>query len=66
MLQVVDGRTNGASYRQIGEVIYGPDRIASEPWKTSTLRDSVISLAEGGFAMIAGGYRQLLRHRRRS
>ena len=40
------------------------ERIRAEHWKTSALRDSVIGLVEGGLSMIAGGYRQLLRHRR--
>ena len=64
MLQATDGHTNGASYRQIADVLYGIERIRAEHWKTSALRDSVIGLVEGGLAMIAGGYRQLLRHRR--
>ena len=64
MLQATDGHSNGASYRQIAEVIYGVERIRGEHWKTSALRDGVIGLVEGGLAMIAGGYRQLLRHRR--
>ena len=66
MLQATDGHFNGASYRQIADVIYGIDRIRAEHWKTSALRDSVIGLVEGGLAMIAGGYRQLLRHRRQT
>lgn len=64
MLQATDGRRNGATYRQIADVIYGVERIRAEHWKTSALRDSVIGLVEGGLAMIAGGYRQLLHHRR--
>ncbi len=64
MLQATDGHLNGASYRKIADVIYGVERIRAEHWKTSALRDSVISLVEDGLAMIAGGYRQLLRHRR--
>lgn len=66
MLQAVDGRMNGASYREIAAAIYGEARVAADPWKTSPLRDSVIGLIEGGFAMVAGGYLNLLRHRRRS
>lgn len=66
MLQAIDGRMNGASYRQIAGVIFGVDRVASEPWKTSALRDTTTSLVRDGFAMIAGGYRALLRLRRRS
>lgn len=65
MLQAVDGHMEGATYREIAEVIYGVERIRSEHWKTSALRDSVIGLVRGGLSMIAGGYRQLLRHRRR-
>ncbi|UXN75511.1 DUF2285 domain-containing protein [Devosia sp. A8/3-2] len=64
MLRATDGHLNGASCRQIADVIYGIERIRAEHWKTSALRDSVIALVEGGLAMIAGGYRQLLRHRR--
>jgi len=65
MLQAVDGHKAGASYRQIAEVLYGPERVRSEHWKTSPLRANVIGLVKGGLAMIAGGYRQLLRHRRK-
>jgi len=65
MLQATDGHMEGASYRQIAEVVYGVERIRPEHWKTSALRDSTIGLVEGGLAMIDGGYRQLLRHRRR-
>lgn len=65
MIQAADGRMNGASYREIGSTIFGDARIAAEPWKTSPLRDAVIGLVEGGLAAIAGGYLQLLRHRRK-
>lgn len=66
MLQAVDGHLNGATYREIAKVIYGVARIDDAPWKTSPLRDSTIALVRNGLAMIDGGYRQLLRHRRRS
>lgn len=66
MLQAVDGRMDGASYREIADTIYGASRVAESPWKTSALRDSTIDLVKDGFALIAGGYRKLLRHRRRS
>ncbi|MGV1954188.1 DUF2285 domain-containing protein [Agrobacterium sp. 22-214-1] len=66
MLQATDGRMNGATYRDIAGVIFGVDRVASEPWKTSALRDATTALVKDGLAMIAGGYRMLLRHRRRS
>ena len=66
MLQAIDGRMNGANYREIADVVFGVDRVASDPWKTSALRDATMGLVKDGFAMIAGGYRILLRHRRRS
>ncbi|HDZ74493.1 MAG TPA: DUF2285 domain-containing protein [Aurantimonas coralicida] len=46
-------------------VIFGADRVASDPWKTSALRDATIRLVRDGRGMIDGGYRQLL-HRRRA
>jgi len=64
MLQATDGRMNGATYREIAGVIFGVDRVASEHWKTSALRDATTALVKDGMAMIAGGYRMLLRHRR--
>lgn len=66
MMRAVDGRKHRASYREIAIALFGRERVASEPWKTSPLRDTVIGLVQGGVAMIGGGYRQLLRHRRRS
>lgn len=65
MLRAVDGRMNNADYRQIAEVIFGVERVAADPWKTSSLRDAVLDLVNDGLAMINGGYRKLLRYRRR-
>ena len=64
-LRAADGRLNGATYREIAIAIYGASRVDSEPWKTSSLRDSVIAFVETGLALIDGGYLRLLRHRRR-
>jgi hypothetical protein len=61
MLRAVDGRSNGASYRQIAESLFGARRVASEPWKTSPLRDTTIRLVRDGLTMVAGGYLDLLR-----
>ncbi|MER2508284.1 MAG: DUF2285 domain-containing protein [Amaricoccus sp.] len=65
MLQATDGRGRGASYREIATALYDGDRVAAESWKTSSVRDAVIGLVQGGAAMVAGGYRHLLRRRRR-
>jgi hypothetical protein len=65
MFQAVDGRIDGASYREIAKAIYGAKRVSDSPWKTSALRDSTMALVKSGSALIAGGYRKLLHHRRR-
>jgi hypothetical protein len=65
MLQAVDGRLSGASYRDIAATLFGKRDLADEPWKTSSRRFATMELVRGGLAMIAGGYRRLLSHRRR-
>lgn len=65
MLQAVDGHHEGATYREIAEAIFGPARISEMPWKTSALRDTTIDLVKDGLSLIDGGYRSLLRRRRR-
>ena len=65
MLQAVDGHHEGASYREIAEAIFGAGRVADAPWKTSAIRDATIDLVKDGVALITGGYRALLRRRRR-
>ncbi|WP_255509582.1 DUF2285 domain-containing protein [Oceaniovalibus sp. ACAM 378] len=66
MLQAIDGHQTGATYREIANVIFGTSRVSTEPWKTSALRDATIALVTDGRTLIDGGYRTLLRHRRRS
>lgn len=65
MMQAADGSANHASYREIAIAIYGEARVRAEPWKTSALRASVIALVRSAAALIDGGYRDLLRHRRK-
>jgi hypothetical protein len=65
MLRAFDGRASRATYREIAEVMFGASRVASDAWKTSPLRDATIRLARDGLAMVNGGYRDLLRRRRR-
>lgn len=65
ILQAVDGHMDGATYREIANAMYGPSRVASDAWKTSALRDSIIALVKDGRALVDGGYRTLLRQRRR-
>lgn len=39
----------------------GAHRLADLPWKSSALRDTTLRLARDGEALVAGGYRRLLR-----
>ncbi len=64
ILRALDGRLSGASYRAIAGALFGSDRVASEPWKTAPLRDTVIRLARTGFALMRNDYRKLLSPRR--
>jgi len=65
MFQAGDGRRAGATYREIATSLFGKARVAAAPWKTSSLRDTVIALVEDGRRMIEGDYRKLLHRRRR-
>lgn len=64
MLRALDARDDGAAYRDIAAALYGPARVAAEPWKTSSLRDVTLRLVRDGRTMVAGGYRTLLRSSR--
>lgn len=61
VLRALDGHLSGASYREIAENLFGPDRVAAEPWKTASLRDATIRLVRSSVALMRGGYRKLLR-----
>ena len=65
MLRALDGHLDGASYREIAEILYGPDHLAAHPWKTSPSRATVIRLVRTGLELMRGGYRRLLRPRQR-
>ncbi|AEQ53589.1 DUF2285 domain-containing protein [Pelagibacterium halotolerans] len=59
-LRTIDGRQSGASYRAIATAFFGADRVAAEPWKTSSLKAQVARLASYGRMMIDQGYKNLL------
>lgn len=60
MLRALDGRASGAVHREIATVLFGAARVATEPWKTSSLRDATLRLVRDGGRMMSGGYRGLL------
>lgn len=65
-LRALDGHLEGASYRTIAEVLFGPARAPGRTWKTHDLRSRTIRLVQLGLRMMRGGYRDLLRPRRRA
>lgn len=65
MLQAFDGRRAGATQQEIAEVIFRTGKLTRDQWQAASARHAVIGLLTGAQALIAGGYRKLLRHRRR-
>ncbi|MFG1379873.1 DUF2285 domain-containing protein, partial [Xanthobacter autotrophicus] len=66
MLQAADGHRTGATQKEIAEVVLDSGRLTRDEWQASSARHAVMGLLRSARAMIAGGYRKLLRHRRRS
>ena len=60
-LRAVDARTDGATYREIAEVLLPAQRIPERDWRTHEMRNRIIRLVKTGFALVQGGYRALLR-----
>ncbi len=61
-LRALDGRQDGASYREIADVLFGRRPITSSSWKTHSLRDRIIRTVRLGEALMQGDYRRLLLH----
>lgn len=66
MLQAMDGSRNGANQQEIAEVLFRIGRLDRDDWQDSSARHRIKTLLRDARAMIAGGYRRLLRHRRPS
>jgi hypothetical protein len=65
MLQACDGARDGATQQEIAQIIFRIGRLSRDDWQASSARHAVMSLLRDARAMIGGGYRSLLRHRRR-
>jgi hypothetical protein len=52
-------------HRAIAEGLFGAKPIPERVWKTLDLRNRTIRLVQSGFALMRGGYRELLRQSRR-
>lgn len=64
-IRALDGRAAGYTYRAIAEALFGKRSIPDLAWKTHDLRNRTIRLVQSGLALMRGGYRDLLRPRRR-
>jgi hypothetical protein len=64
-IRALDARLDDGTYRMIAEVLFGAKRIPERAWKTHDLRNRTIRLVQTGFALMHGGYRELLRQTRR-
>jgi hypothetical protein len=51
--------------RAIAEGLFGAKHIPERAWKTHDLRNRTIRLVQSGFALMRGGFRELLRQSRR-
>ena len=64
-IRALDARATGSTYRAIAEGLFGKKRIPDYAWKTHDLRNRTIRLVQSGFALMRGGYRELLRPKRK-
>lgn len=66
MLQAFDGSRSGATQQEIARTLFRIGPVSRDEWQASASRHAVMALLRDARAMVAGGYRNLLRHRRRS
>ncbi|MFG1307332.1 DUF2285 domain-containing protein [Xanthobacter autotrophicus] len=65
MLQAIDGHRAGATQQEIAQILFKIGHLDRDAWQASSARHGVKALLRDARALIAGGYRKLLRHRRR-
>lgn len=63
MLRAFDGYRAGATQQEIAQVILNTEHLHRDEWQASSARHAIKSLLRDARAMVAGGYRKLLRHR---
>jgi hypothetical protein len=66
VLRALDGSNEGKNYRAIAEGLFGKERVPEHAWKTDDLRNRTIRLVQRGLALMRGGYRELLRSKRKN
>jgi hypothetical protein len=60
MVRALDGRSSGASYREIAGVLFDTPWHSATEWKTSSIRGQTIRLVKDAQTMMQGGYLRLL------
>jgi len=65
MLQAFDGSRDGATQQDIAHILFRIGDLNRDEWQASSARHAVMALLRDARTMITGGYRKLLRHRRR-
>lgn len=65
MLQAYDARKSGATQKEIARGIFRTGDLSRDEWQVHSTRYAVIGLLRDAKVLVAGGYRRLLRHRRR-
>jgi hypothetical protein len=60
MVRALDGRSSGATYREIAAVLFETHQQSATEWKTSSIRAQTIRLVKDAETMVRGGYLRLL------
>ncbi|MBN8968170.1 MAG: DUF2285 domain-containing protein [Rhizobiales bacterium] len=60
MVRALDGRSSGATYREIASVLFDTASQSATEWKTSSIRAQTIRLVKDAQTMTRGGYLRLL------
>lgn len=60
MVRALDGRSSGATYREIAAVLFEAHQRSATEWKTSSIRAQTIRLVKDAETMVRGGYLRLL------
>lgn len=60
MVRALDGRSSGATYREIAAVLFEAHQQSATEWKTSSIRAQTIRLVKDAETMVRGGYLRLL------
>lgn len=65
MLQAFDGSRAGATQQDIAQILFRTGPVTRDEWQASSSRFAIMALLKDARTMVAGGYRNLLRRRRR-